>query len=186
MGIWELLGLGGGGRSRPAPAKASETIRKISAALDELEPDKARYIALFAYILGRVAHADLEITDKEVREMERIVEGLAGLPEEQAVLVVQIAKTQNTMFGSAENFTLTQEFNNVATKPQKLALLNCLFAVSSSDESITTVEDNEIRQIATELRLDHQDFIAARPRPTSSSSRCSRSPRASQATTDDP
>ncbi len=162
MGLLELLGLGGGERVRNNPAAASETIRKISAALDEMEPAKARYIALFAYILGRVALADMEISDEEVREMERIVEGLAGLPEEQAVLVVQIAKTQNTLFGSSEHFSLTQEFNNVATRAQKLALLNCLFAVSSSDESISTVEDNEIRQIATELRLDHQDFIAAR------------------------
>ena len=162
MGLLELLGFGGGDRARPNSAKASATIRKISAALDELEPEKARYIASFAYILGRVAHADMEISPRETREMERIVEGLAGLPEEQAVLVVQIAKTQNTLFGSSEHFSVTQEFNNIATRTQKLALLNCLFAVSSSDESISTVEDNEIRRIVTELRLDHQDFIAAR------------------------
>jgi uncharacterized tellurite resistance protein B-like protein len=41
-------------------------------------------------------------------------------------------------------------------------LLNCLFSVSSSDRSISTVEDNEIRMISQELRLDHSDFIAAR------------------------
>ncbi len=163
MGLLEILGFGGDKRPTPSSAAgASDTIRKISAALDEIEPAKARYIALFAYILGRVANADLDVSEEESREMERIVEGLAGLPEEQAVLVVRIAKTQNTLFGSSEHYTLTQEFNDIASRAQKLALLNCLFAVSSSDHSISTLEDNEIRLIASELKLDHQDFIAAR------------------------
>jgi len=33
---------------------------------------------------------------------------------------------------------------------------------SAVDRTIHTVEDNEIRQIASELRLEHADFIAAR------------------------
>jgi uncharacterized tellurite resistance protein B-like protein len=94
--------------------------------------------------------------------MERILQGLGGLPEEQAILVVQMAKTQNLLFGSTENFVVTREFNNSATRPQKLALLQCLFAVSSADQTISTTEDNEIRKIASEIKLDHHDFIAAR------------------------
>jgi len=43
-----------------------------------------------------------------------------------------------------------------------MALLECLFAVSASDESVSVVEDREIRQIASELKLDHQDFIKVR------------------------
>jgi uncharacterized tellurite resistance protein B-like protein len=50
----------------------------------------------------------------------------------------------------------------LASRAQKLALLSCLFAVSSSDRSISTIEDNEIRKISRELRLDHSDFITAR------------------------
>lgn len=141
---------------------ASDTVRKISHAIDELPADHATYIATFAFILGRVANADMEISDEEVAEMERIVERIGGLPEEQAVLVVQIAKSQHKLFGSTENFVVTQEFNRIATRTQKQALLHCLFAVSSSDQSISVMEDNEIRAISKELRLDHSDFIAAR------------------------
>ncbi len=141
---------------------ASDTVRKISRAIDELPAERATYIAAFAFILGRVANADLEISDEEVAEMERIVERLGGLPEEQAVLVVQIAKSQHKLFGSTESFIVTQEFNRIATRAQKQALLHCLFAVSSSDQSISVMEDNEIRAITKELRLDHSDFIAAR------------------------
>lgn len=33
-------------------------LRETLEALDHLEPDRARYLAAFAYLLGRVAHAD--------------------------------------------------------------------------------------------------------------------------------
>ena len=147
----------------PAPSETViETIRKISDSLDKLDTEQAKYVASFAYILGRVAHADLDISTEETREMERIVHGMGGLLDEQAGLVVEIAKTQNRLFGGTENFLVTREFRRLADREQKIALLNCLFEVSSSDQSISTVEDNEIRHVAKELGLDHSDFIAAR------------------------
>jgi uncharacterized tellurite resistance protein B-like protein len=94
--------------------------------------------------------------------MERLVSKIGGLPEEQAVLVVQIAKTQNVVFGGTENFLITQEFNRIASREQKLKLLECLFAVSASDQSVSSAEDHEIRKIARELQLTHDDYIAVR------------------------
>lgn len=140
----------------------SATIRKISEAMDKLPPERAKYVATFAFILGRVANADMEISSEEIAAMERIVELDGGLPKAQAVLVVLIAVGQHRLFGETENYSVTQEFNQLATRDQKKALLHCLFAVSSSDQAISTVEDNEIRAISKELRLDHSDFIEAR------------------------
>ena len=162
MGLLDFLFKPGEPEQLRDAATGSAAIRKIADALGQMEPDTARYVASFAYILGRVANADLSIKEEETREMERIVEGMAGLPEEQAILVVQIAKAQNVMFGATDAFSITEAFSRTATRAQKLALLNCLFAVSSSDHSISQVEDNEVRKISAELRLDHSDFIAAR------------------------
>lgn len=153
---------------RPAPreraqvSEDSETIRRISEAIDQMPPERARYIAAFAFILGRVANADLEISREEVAEMERMVERVGGIPEEQASLVVQIAKAQHKLFGATENFSITREFGRISSRAQKQALLHCLYAVSSSDHSISVREDNEIRAICKELGLDHAEFIAAR------------------------
>jgi len=94
--------------------------------------------------------------------MERGIMQLGQLPEEQAIIVVQIAKTQNLLFGGTENYLVTREFNKIATRKQKFALLHCLFAVSSTDEDISSEEDREIRQITAELKLEHKDFIAVR------------------------
>jgi uncharacterized tellurite resistance protein B-like protein len=119
-------------------------------------------VAKFAYILSRVANADLDVSHEETREMERIVQEVGGLPEDQAVVVVHAAKTRNLVFGGTDNFLVTREFHNVASHEQKLALIDCLFAVSAAEGGITTIEDNEIKQIANELKLEHRDFIAVR------------------------
>jgi len=140
----------------------TETVRKIVRQLDNLEPHHARFIAAFAYILSRVARADMNISDAETQEMERQVIRLSSLPEEQAVLVVQIAKTQATLFGGTENFLVTQEFKDMSSLEQRLALLDCLFAVAAADKVISAEEEREIRLINDELLLTHDQFIAAR------------------------
>ena len=164
MSIWKFLGLDKAEpeRREETPSAETETVRKIVEQLDRMEPERARHIAAFAYNLSRVAHADRHISAEETRAMERIVMEMGGLPEEQALLVVQMAKTQSRLFGGTENFLVTREFNKLATREQKLRLLECLFAVSASDQSISTAEDNEIRQISKELLLSHKDFIQAR------------------------
>jgi uncharacterized tellurite resistance protein B-like protein len=164
MSILELFGWRDD-RKAQAPRASSadtETVRKISAALDRLAPDKARYIAAFAYILSRVARADLQISDDEQRKMEQLVQEKGGLEEAQAVMVVQMAKTQSILFGGVENFLVTREFDKIATREQKIALLHCLFGVSAADDSISSAEDTTIRTIADELHLDHSDFIAVK------------------------
>ena len=161
MRILELLGWEKDRKavSRVGSSAETETVRKIADALDRLEPDRARYLAAFAYILSRVARADLEISREETLEMERIVREKGSLPEEQAVMIVQMAKTQNALFGGVENFLVTREFDRIATREQKIALLNCLFAVSAADRSVSSAEDTTIRKIASELHLDHAEFV---------------------------
>jgi len=162
MSILSFLGLEG--KASPAAHRAAQTeaVREITKKLENLPPEKARYLARFAYILSRVANADLEISPEETREMEQIVQRVGGLPEDQAVVVVHAAKTRNLVFGGTDNFLVTREFNNVATRDQKLALLDCLFAIAAADNEIASVEDNEIRQVSKELMLEHRDYIATR------------------------
>jgi uncharacterized tellurite resistance protein B-like protein len=140
----------------------TDTVRRIVASLERLEPERARYIAAFAYILARVALADRVISSEETRAMEDLAGRYGGLAEEQAILVVQIAKSQTQIFGGTEDFLVTREFDQIATHEQKIALLDCLFAVSAAANGIDTVEDNEIRRIAMELKIPHDEYIRVR------------------------
>ncbi len=164
MSILKFLGLSSDESEHGSSAAQTETVRKIVQKLDQLPADQARYIAAFAFLLSRAARADLVIDDSETAVMEKIVMQQGGLPEEQAVIVVQMAKTQNQLFGSTENYLVTREFERMATREQKLALLDCLFAVTAADENISSEEDDVVKQIASELRLSHDEYIAARSR----------------------
>jgi uncharacterized tellurite resistance protein B-like protein len=161
MSLLRFLGLGHAAASGGA-SNETETVRRVVAALERLEPETARYVARFAYILGRVADADQGVSPEETRSMERIVMERGGLSEEQAVLVVQIAKSQHTLFGGTEDYLVTREFASSATQEQKLALLHCCMAVAAADEDVSIAEDDTVREIAKELGLSHADFIAAR------------------------
>ncbi|HEY7499573.1 MAG TPA: TerB family tellurite resistance protein [Vicinamibacterales bacterium] len=139
-----------------------DSLGEIERVLAEIEPRDARYLACFAYILHRIARADHEVTEEESSLIERLVADRGGLSAERAHLVARIARTEGLRHGGTEDFIVSREFAGVATREQKLALLDCLFAVSASDSSIRTLEDNEIRRVASEIKLDHADFIAAR------------------------
>jgi uncharacterized tellurite resistance protein B-like protein len=136
-------------------------VRRIAKELEALPPERARYLAAFAFLLGRVAHADLEVTPAETQRMETIVRELGGLPEAQAVLVVEIAKSQNRLFGATEGFLVTRQLKEDSTPEERRHLLDSLCAVSAADGAITNVEERQIRLIASELGLEHSDYIAA-------------------------
>jgi uncharacterized tellurite resistance protein B-like protein len=164
MSIWKLFGFEGPKESPASPKAETESVRRITAALDQMDPDRARFTAAFAYILSRVARSDQEVSEEETRLMERIVAEQGHLPEEQAIIVVQIAKTQSLLFSGIEDYVVTREFNRTASQEQKRALLGCLFAVSAANHSISAAEDSAIRQIARELKLQHKEFIEIRLR----------------------
>ena len=137
-------------------------LRDTLNALDQLEPDRARFLAAFAYLLGRVAHADQDVSAEETRAMEALVTEHGQIAPDQAMVVVQLAKTSNLLFGGTANFMVAREFSAMASYEQKLALVKCLFAVSATDDSISLAEESEIHRIAKELGIQQPDLIALR------------------------
>jgi uncharacterized tellurite resistance protein B-like protein len=139
----------------------TDTVRRIVSELERLEPDRARYLAAFAYLLSRPARADLRIGQAETDRMTGIVKDVGALPAAQAALVVEIAKAQSRMFGGTEDFLVTREFRNISTLEQRRELLQCLVEIAAAEEGISTAEESEIGNVARELGLSHDEFIAA-------------------------
>ena len=150
MSLLRFLGLGER-TPRDSGAGDTATVRRISSQLERIDPDKAKYLASFAYVLARVANADLHIDESETAEMEKVVRGLASLEESEAVLVVEIAKSQSRLLGGTENYVVTREFRQITTREQRAELLECVYAVAASDGTISAVESSEITAIADEL-----------------------------------
>ena len=55
----------------------TDTVRKIVHQLDQLPPERARYVAAFAYLLSRVARADMNISAEETAETTVVFDPIA-------------------------------------------------------------------------------------------------------------
>ncbi len=147
-----------------AGAGETRTVREIATKLERLPPETARHLAGFAYVLARVANADLVIHEAEANEMRSTVRLLAGLSADEADLVVEIAKSQARLLGGTENYVVTREFRRTSTPLQRAQLLECLYAVTAADGTISTAESREIANVAEELGFTRAEANALRSR----------------------
>jgi uncharacterized tellurite resistance protein B-like protein len=154
--ILSWLGLGAEDTREQAP------LRDVVEALERLEPDRAKQLARFAYLMGRVAHADRHVTAEETHAMEELVREQGALTADLAVLVVSLAKSSNVLFGGTADFEVARDFAQSATYEEKLRLARCLFAIASTDEAISMAEETEIHRILTVLRIQPADLTALR------------------------
>lgn len=155
----------------PDPQAETQTVRRIVSQLDALPLEQRRFVAGFAYVLGRAAQADLDVSTPEQSLMEQTIRDVGGLTEAQSVLVVEIARNQAELYGATEDFLVTRELTAVTTPEQRERLLRCAFAVGAADRSISTEESAELNEIGKELgfttaqvdaiRLEHWEQLSS-------------------------
>jgi len=158
MVLGRLFG-GGGSRASKGDAAAARVqadpdtaaLRRIVAQLESLPAEQRKFVAGFAYILGRVANADMQILPEEVQLMERTVMDVAKLPEAEAVLVVEIALNHTALYGGTDNYVITREFARTVARDELERLLRCAFAVGAADNTINAEESAELDEIGKEL-----------------------------------
>jgi uncharacterized tellurite resistance protein B-like protein len=142
----------------PLPIGETASVRRIAHKLSMLEPSRARFVAAFAYLLGRAANADLAVTDDEVREMNRLVAEVGGLDTDTAHLIVELADTQAGEFGATEDYLVTREFKAIATMDERERLLRCCLLVMAIDDTIDATESWLANRMAEELDIERQDL----------------------------
>ena len=135
----------------------TESVHMIAAALSGLPPARARYVAAFAYLLGRAANANLEVTDVERKEMTHIGEE-AGLDAETATLIVNLSAHLSADFGATEDFLVAREFKAISTMEERHRLLRACFLVMAADDVIDASEAHLVNRIAEELDVERADL----------------------------
>jgi uncharacterized tellurite resistance protein B-like protein len=139
----------------------TEAVRHIVARLETLPPEQARLLASMAYVLARAAYADLNISEIETTAMEKELTD-AGLDQPQAVLVVEMAKMQEMAIGGTSDYLVTREFREHSTPEQRLGLLRACYHIAVADESITSMENATLVEIASELDISHDEAAEVR------------------------
>jgi uncharacterized tellurite resistance protein B-like protein len=145
---------GAGATSHGGSADETATVQRIVGQLDSLSPERARFLAAFAYLLTREAVADVEVGDATTVTMEQIVVEHGRLSPAQAAIVVQIARRQALLFGGTEDYLVTREFRAISTEDERLDLLRCCFLVGAADGGITAEESRTLDEIADQLDIE--------------------------------
>jgi len=161
VSLLRFLGLGGDSE-QSRDVGDTQSVRRIAAKLERLDPQRAKYLAAFAYVLARVANADLEIDEAETAQMERSMAAISDLSESEIALAVEIAKSQARLLGGTENYVVTREFRKISSPEQRGQLLQCLYAVAAADGTISSIESSEIVGIAEELGFTRMEANALR------------------------
>jgi uncharacterized tellurite resistance protein B-like protein len=141
-----------------------EALDALEEALSHVPPAEARRVAAFAYLLSRVAHADHEVTEAEREAMVRLLVDRARLPPDRAAIVIGLATSTIVHVRGTQDYLVSREVASLATLEEKRALIDGLYAVCAADGLISTVEDNDIRRVASEIDLEHQDVVDVRRR----------------------
>lgn len=159
MSLLRFLGLGGDTAGRQAePASLTE----LGARLESMEPAEARLAAAFAYLLARVASADLRNEESEEAAIADRLTTFGGLAPETAAVLARAAIRITETHGGTDDHLVARAFRDMTEEDERLRLLRCLYAVAAADETITTVEDNEIFEIASAIGVRRTDVVAIR------------------------
>ncbi|MDP8254290.1 MAG: TerB family tellurite resistance protein [Candidatus Alcyoniella australis] len=149
--------------TEPGAAAARSSIQQqIESRLQGMPEQRARFLAAFAGLLGRVADADLEMSPEEMERIRQVLREHGGLDEPDADLVADVIHEQTKTLLGLENHIYTRVLRNNAAREQRFDVLRALFSVAAADDNISTIEDEEIRVIAKGLGLSHEEFVALR------------------------
>ncbi|MHB8959428.1 MAG: TerB family tellurite resistance protein [Candidatus Limnocylindrales bacterium] len=155
-----MFGIGRGAAPTPAsaPVGDTESVRRIAARLGILPPERARFVAAFAYLLARAARVDVAITAVETAEIARLVAEVGALDAETAALVAELAGTRVEQFGATDDYLVTREFKAISTPEEREQLLRCCLVVAAADDDIDAVESWLVNRMAEELDIPRPDL----------------------------
>jgi uncharacterized tellurite resistance protein B-like protein len=124
-------------------------------------PDKElRRLSLAGGLMARVAYVDQEVQEGEFDSMVNAIKGSWQLTDIEAVLVAETAVS--TISQGLDYYRLSRRFFESTTEEERVRFMDALFAVADADGRVSYEEIEEIRTIATVLKLSHKQFIDAK------------------------
>ncbi len=148
----------------PLPAALpgdTQSVRLLAARLEAFPPARARYLAAFAYLLGRAAQASDGMSDAEREAMLGLARA-GGIDDETAGLIVDMSGTLAGEFGATEDYLVTREFKAISTMEERERLLRCCFLVMAADDEIDATESWLANRLAEELDVERPDLNTIR------------------------
>jgi uncharacterized tellurite resistance protein B-like protein len=119
-----------------------------------------RRLSLAGGLMARVAYVDHEVQDGEFDAMVGAIQNNWSLSDIEAALVAESAVSAITK--GLDYYRMSRRFFESTTEDERVHFMDALFAVADGDEGVSYEEIEEIRTIATVLKLHHSQFIDAK------------------------
>ena len=110
MSLLRFLGLGGDAAGRDAEPSS---LIELGASLESMEPGEARLAAGFAYLLARVAGADLRTEESEEAAIAERLTTFAELAPETAAVLAQAAIRVTEAHGGSDDHLVARAFRDM-------------------------------------------------------------------------
>jgi len=126
----------------------------------DLSEKELRRLSLAGGLMARVAYVDHEVQEGEFDSMVSAIKDNWELSDIQAALVAETAVS--TITKGLDYYRLSRRFFESTTEDERVHFLDALFAVADGDSGVSYEEIEEIRTIATVLKMTHKQFIDAK------------------------
>jgi uncharacterized tellurite resistance protein B-like protein len=123
-----------------------------------------KYVTGFAGLLGKVAYADMEISDDEIAKMRSVLGTTLRLQASQVESIINMLQKHSVQLFSIEDYRYVRMMNQVCDKEQKTELIEAMFAVASADDAVSSEEDSAIYVVSKGIGLSHKEFVTVRAR----------------------
>ncbi len=115
-----------------------------------------------AALMIEVAEADYEDAPEEQTAILNIVKASFDLKDNNAEELIQLAKAEHSK--STDYFQFTRLINDHYSAQQKIDLIENLWQIAFSDQTLDKYEEHVIRRISDLLYVSHSDFMATKLR----------------------
>lgn len=117
----------------------------------EISDEDLRKLSAVGGLMARVAKTDGVVLEKETDKITSILQTSWGLSLEAATFVIEVAMTE--VDSNFDYLRTSREFVGTTTPPERVSLLDVLFAVAAADGKVSKDELKEIHKIADYLLL---------------------------------
>lgn len=115
-----------------------------------------------AALMIEVAEADYEDAPEEQTAILNIVKASFNLKDNNAEELILLAKSAHSK--STDYFQFTRLINDHYSAQQKVDLIENLWRIAFSDQTLDKYEEHVIRRISDLLYVSHSDFMATKLR----------------------
>jgi uncharacterized tellurite resistance protein B-like protein len=126
----------------------------------DISERELRRLSLAGGLMARVAYVDHEVQEGEFDSMVSAIQSNWELSDFEAALVAEAAVS--TITKGLDYYRLSRQFFENTTEDERVHFMDALFAVADGDGHVSYEEIEEIRTIATVLKLHHKQFIDAK------------------------